>query len=308
MQSTYLILIAKKSVGHILVTGGAGFIGTNLCLNLPNKKEILVIDNLFNKDSANRSKILKENSIKIVDKDITEPLDISNIEIIYHLAAQASVADSFKFSEVDTKINVLGTLNVLELARKNDCPLVFTSSSAVYGNAKTPTDEGAPPKPISFYALSKTIAEKYCNFYSENYGLKITIFRLFNVYGPQGFRGAIPDFIRKLDQNPKKLSILGDGQQSKDFIHVSDVASALTRGVKPGTYNIGSGETTKIIDLARMVIKARGLKDVKIETGHENWPGDVNFTLADIKKLASTGWKPKIKLEEGIKDLVASLR
>ena len=292
-------------MGRVLVTGGAGFIGSNLSLALLRQgEEVIVLDNFFNPDSLARKGVVESAGARVINADVREAISIEGIDRIYHLAAQISVGGSFKNTLADAQINVLGVVNALELARKNDCPITFSSSSVVYGNASVPTPETAPFNPESFYAVSKVAGEHYCNLYSKTYGIPVTIFRLFNVYGPLGRKGVIPDFIRKLDENPEKLSILGDGGQSKDFIHVSDVVSAFMTVKNPDVYNLGSGERTSILDIADLVIRAKGLSNVTIETGHQNWLGDVRITQADNSKLLSTGWKPRVELFEGIKELV----
>ncbi len=292
----------------ILVTGGLGFIGSSLAKRLiDGGKEVVIIDNFFNKDSEKRKNLAENKGVRFMDKDVRENIEIGDIDLIYHLAAQISVGDSFKNSSLDADINIKGTINMLELARKNDCPFVFASSSTVYGNAKVPTGEDALLNPISPYGLSKRAAEEYCGLYALEYNIPITIFRIFNVYGPGGSKGVIPDLVHKLRANPKKLEILGDGKQTKDYIYIDDVVDAFLSH-KEGTFNLGSGKSISVIDLAKLIIESMKLEGVKIETGHQNWQGDVPVTLADISKLKKTGWSPKVRIDEGVKKMIGWLK
>jgi UDP-glucose 4-epimerase len=303
-SKTNFILKKKTKFSMILITGGLGFIGSSLVKKLLEKgQEITIIDNSFNKDSEKRKKIIENGNVRFLNKDVREKIELDHVDLIYHLAAQISVGNSFKDPALDADINVKGTLNMLELARKNNCPFVFASSSTVYGKADTPTTENSALNPISPYGISKLCAEKYCRLYALEYNVPITIFRIFNVYGPGGFKGVIPDFIRKLETNPKKLEILGDGKQTKDYIFIDDVVNAFVN-FKQGTFNLGSGTKISVLDLADLVIDSMGLKGVKIETGHKNWPGDVKVTQADINKLKKTGWEAKVKIGDGIKRTV----
>jgi UDP-glucose 4-epimerase len=288
----------------ILITGGLGFIGSSLATKLAEKgNKVTLIDNLFNKDSEKRLILAEKEGIEFIKGDIRELPDLGEIDLIYHLAAQISVGNSFKNPSLDADINIRGTVNLLELARKNNCPFVFASSSTVYGSAETPTPENHPLNPISPYGLSKMAAEYYTSLYSSQYSIPTTIFRIFNVYGPGGFKGVIPDFIGKLKSNSKKLEILGDGKQTKDYIYIDDVVDAFIK--KPeGLFNLGTGTQTSVLQLADTIIKTLELKNVKIETGHQNWPGDVPVTQADISKLKKTGWTPKVGIEEGIKKTI----
>lgn len=290
----------------VLVTGGAGFIGFNLINRLlKESQKIVVIDDLSAPKSAERLKLIK-NKIQFIKQDIREPIKVDNIDKIFHLAAQTSVGYSFQEPALDASINMIGTVRALEAARKNDCPLVFASSSTVYGDAKIPTPETAPLNPISFYGLSKLCGEQYCKLYLSQYNIQITIFRIFNVYGPWAVKGVIPDFNKKLNDDSRVLKMLGSGQE-KDFIYVDDVVDAFVAS-KPGIFNLGSGEKTSIVDLAQMIISARGLK-TKIESGYENWLGDVPITMADINKIKKDlGWRPKTSMKEGVRKTIEHLQ
>ena len=235
-----------------------------------------------------------------------------NCNVIFHLAAQSSVPFSMENPTEDCSINVLGTVNVLEAARKNGARVVFASSSAVYGNPNIkPTPETFPPNPIAFYGLTKLLGEKYCQFYKENFGLEVVMLRIFNVYGPN-CHGAIDDFLNKLRKNPDKLEVLGTGRQSRDFVYVADMVDflikAATSPMASGEiFNVGTGITTTVSELANTIIDLLGLKNVDIYfKGGQAWKGDMDITLADNSKAVNTlKWKPKVGLEQGLEKIIS---
>lgn len=297
---------------RIFVTGGAGFIGFHLCKKLSDfTSNLTIYDNLSSGKVENVKHIPK---VHFVKADILNPKKLHSQEktdVIYHLAAQVVVPYSMENPIEDFETNARGTLNVLEKARKDDARLVFASSAAVYGNTtKLPTPETYGFNPASCYGLSKVVGEQYCNMYSKQYGLDITILRFANVYGPR-CHGVIPDFLDKISRNPEKLEIIGTGLQSRDFVHVSDVVEALTLAAVSEeaigkTFNIGFGKTTKIIDIAKMILKILGLSDkTVITTTNVPWQGDITTIWFDINKAKKDlKWHPKISLEDNLKELI----
>ena len=266
----------------MFVTGGAGFIGYHLCNKLSNLTDDLTIyDNL----SSGTIENVKDNpKAKFVKGDI---LDVKKLcsqpkaDLIYHLAAQVVVPYSMENPLIDFEINAKGTLCVLEKARKDDAKLVFASSAAVYGNPSLfPTPESYGFHPFSCYGLSKVVGEEYCQMYREQYGLDIVITRFANVYGLR-CHGVIHDFLDKLAKNPNKLEIIGTGQQSRDLVHVSDVVELLAtvgslESANGQTYNVGLGKTTKIIDLAKLMLQILNLQDkTVVTTTGVSWQGDI---------------------------------
>jgi UDP-glucose 4-epimerase len=297
---------------RIFVTGGAGFIGFHLCRKLSDfTSNLTIYDNLSSGKVENVKHIQRVHFVKADILDIKKLHSQEKADVIYHLAAQVVVPYSMENPIEDFETNARGTLNILEKARKDDARVVFASSAAVYGNTTAlPTPESYGFNPASCYGLSKVVGEQYCNMYSKQYGLDITILRFANVYGPR-CHGVIEDFLDKISRNPKKLEIIGTGLQSRDFVHISDVVEALilsaTSEVTVGeTFNIGFGKTTKIIDLAKIILKILGLSDkTVITTTNVPWQGDINTIWFDISKVNKVlKWQPKISLENNLKELI----
>jgi UDP-glucose 4-epimerase len=232
-------------------------------------------------------------------------------DVIFHLAAQVVVPYSMENPLEDFETNARGTLNVLEKARKDDSRMVFASSAAVYGNTtELPTPEDYGFHPFSCYGLSKVVGEEYCGMYASQYGLGVTVLRFANVYGSR-CHGVINDFLDKLSKDPEKLEIIGTGFQTRDFVHVSDVVDALLLAATSekavgGTFNIGFGQTTKIIDIANMILKTLNLTEkTVITTTNVSWKGDIDRIWFNVSKAKrELGWIPKTTLKDHLKELV----
>ena len=297
---------------RILVTGGAGFIGSHLCKKLSDfTNGLTVYDSLSSGKVENVKHLQKVHFVRADILNLKKLNSLEKTDLIYHLAAQVVVPYSMENPIEDFETNARGTLNVLEKARKDDARLVFASSAAVYGNTtELPTPENYGFNPASCYGLSKVVGEQYCTMYSKQYGLDITILRFANVYGQRG-HGVIPDFLDKLRRNPEKLEIIGTGLQSRDFVHIADVVdalilSAVNEEAIGKTYNIGFGKTMKIIDLAKMILNVLGLSDkTVITTTNVPWQGDINTIWFDITKIKKDlNWHPKISLEDNLKEMI----
>jgi UDP-glucose 4-epimerase len=297
---------------NILVTGGAGFIGSHLCKKLSSLPSNLTIyDNLSSGKIENVKHLPKVHFVKADILDLKKLYAQEKADVIYHLAAQVVVPYSMENPIDDFETNARGTLNVLEKARKDDARVVFASSAAVYGNTQQlPTSETNGFSPDSCYGLSKVVGEQYCNMYSKQYGLDITIVRFANVYGSK-CHGVISDFLDKISRNPEQLEIIGTGMQSRDFVHVYDVVEALllcaTSDAAIGeTFNIGFGKTTTIIDLANIILKILGLTEkTNITTTNVPWQGDIKTIWFDITKIEKAlNWHPTITLEDTLKELI----
>ncbi len=297
---------------RIFVTGGAGFIGSHLCKKLSDSNSNLTIyDNLSNGKIENVKHLPRVHFVKGDILDIKKLRSQDKADLIFHLAAQVVVPYSMENPIEDFETNARGTLNVLEKARKDGARVVFASSAAVYGNpTQLPTPEDYGFNPFSCYGLSKVVGEEYCSIYSKQYGLDVTILRFANVYGSR-CHGVINDFLDKLDRNPEKLEIIGTGLQSRDFVHISDVVEALTLSAVSEaaigkTFNIGFGKTTKIIDLAKMILKILNLSDkTAITTTNVSWKGDINTIWFDISKAKrELNWAPTISLEDNLREML----
>jgi UDP-glucose 4-epimerase len=210
---------------------------------------------------------------------------------------------------------VVATHNLLEYLRKtNSNPsLVFTSTSTVYGEAtKLPTPEDyAPLMPISTYGASKLASEALISAYAHNYNFKALILRLANIIGSRSQHGVIYDFAQKLKKNPRELEILGDGTQTKSYLHITDCIEAIQLGLTKSSkqveiYNVGSEDQINVKDIAQIVIEEMKLKKVKLKLtggvdGGRGWKGDVKNMLLDVRKITAIGWKPKLSSEEAIR-------
>ncbi len=296
-----------------LVTGGAGFIGSNIV-----KKLIMRGDNVTVIDNLNTGK--EENLESVKDKIIFLKDDILNFELleketqgidgVFHQAALASVQDSFSKPDEYHDVNVNGTENILKLAKKNNFKVVYASSSSVYGNPeKIPINEEDAKNPINPYAETKLKKEELAKNYAEN-GVKVIGLRYFNVFGKgqsKEYAGVLKLFLERIrDGLPPKIN--GDGTQFRDFVYVEDVADAnimsMDSNVKHEFFNVGTNTSITILDLAKTIIKFSGL-EIKPIFGPA-LEGDVKRTVANIDLIKEkVGWKPTVFLEKWIEEIVS---
>jgi len=305
-------LLKKLQSGITLVTGGAGFIGSHIVDNLISTGlEVLVLDNLSNGQLSNLKDSKKGNYFKFIKKDLNdvESLEnvLKNIKSVFHLAANPEVRTGFNHPEIVFKENIQNTFHLLEQIRKSNVEtIVFASSSTVYGEPEQiPTPENYGPLiPISLYGASKLACEAMVSSYCYNYGLNGLIFRFANVVGSRSNHGVIVDFIKKLKKNNTKLEILGDGKQSKSYLHVDDVIKSfffcLSKKIKGiEIFNVGNTDVTNVMEIAKIVCSQMNLKEVDIipTGGIDNgrgWKGDVKRMHLDITKIQKNGWYPKL--------------
>ncbi|MUM65591.1 NAD-dependent epimerase/dehydratase family protein [Acidianus infernus] len=288
-----------------VVTGGAGYIGGHLVDHLiENGEDVISIDDYSSGSYVNE----KAQNIKL-DLRIAYPT-IPKEAIIYHLAANPDVKTSmeniYEHFERDVKV----TLNVMEMARKYDAKMViFFSSSTVYGEGKIPTTEFDEIKPISNYGLFKVLGEEILKFYTRNYGIRGISLRLANITGGRISHGVVIDFIKKLRKNKEVLEILGNGKQSKSYLYITDLLSAVDVIVKYfkglyDTFNIGNDDWVTVDEIARIVEEEMGLspKHVYVDAGEgRGWKGDVRFMLLDTSKIKSFGWLPKYSSAQAVR-------
>lgn len=299
-----------------VVTGGAGFIGSNLCEELARQGyHVVILDDLSTGKLENIQGLLQEGNVEFVQGSITDlPLLqrlFQGVEYVLHHAALARVPQSIDDPLTTNEVNITGTLKVLLAAKENKVrKVVFASSSSIYGDATTlPQREDMPPSPLSPYALTKLAGEYYCTIFHQIYGLSTVCLRYFNVYGPRqdphsGYALAIPAFIHRISQNIPPI-IFGDGEQSRDFTFVKDVVSANILAMEndaEGVYNIGSGNSITINQLADAVLNSlqKTLKPIY----EKPRPGDPRHTLADVSKAKSFGYEPKWTLSDGLAETI----
>jgi len=299
----------------ILITGGMGFIGLHLVDYLLKKgNKIIVLDN-FSNSNKNLIKKIQNKNLRIIEGDIRKIDDIvnsmENQEVVIHLAAKISVNESIENPNETFDVNVNGTKNVLKACKKNNIKkLIVASSAAVYGEntSQSKLKEISKTNPISPYGESKLLMENEINkFQIKNSNLKCIILRFFNIFGKgqsSEYAGVITKFIEKISTN-ESIEIFGDGLQERDFISVDDVIESIFNAMKNGTggtYNIGSGKTTTINDLAKVIISI-SKKNIKISHLPPK-KGDIKFSGADITLAKNEiKYSPKFNLKK-IKELL----
>lgn len=297
-------------MAKILVTGGAGFIGSTLVDRLINDgHELVVIDNLFSGRRDYVNKLAKFYRVDICSEKIRSIFKKEHFDIVYHLAAQIDVRLSVADPAFDNKINVLGGLNILENCRLNKVKKIIMASTggAIYGEAEEiPTTESCPTYPVSPYGINKLTLEKYLNYYYQVYGLNYTVLRFANVYGPRQFKGGEAGVIAIFIDNAVKgleSKQFGDGLQTRDFVFVDDVvnALALSLGIDcRSEINIGSGLETSLLDIRREINKALNGEMAVIEMPAKD--GEQRRScLSFARAKAVLNWEPGVNLEEGIK-------
>jgi UDP-glucose 4-epimerase len=301
----------------VLVTGGAGFIGSHLVDRLLSQGfETHVLDNLSNGKieyirNWERNRRFKFYNLDLIDSGSLDRLP--NYRIVYHLA-NPEVMVNITDLEVHLNQNIAIIFNLLEALRKWDTEVfIFTSSSTVYGDAtKIPTPEDySPLEPISPYGVSKLACEALISRAASSYGFEAIIYRLANIIGANSTHGVIYDFVNKLHRDPSQLEILGDGTQRKSYMLVSDCMEAMQFGLNNsnGTgeiYNVSSEDHIDVYTIAKIVIQEMGLSDVRVRTtggvdGGRGWKGDVKTMSLDISKLKSLGWKPRYDSLQAVK-------
>jgi UDP-glucose 4-epimerase len=304
---------------RILITGGAGFIGSYLCERYTKEGHtVLCLDNFLSGNLLNVRHLLIHRNFKLIVGDI---LDFNllerisrDVDAIFHLAAQIHVDRSYVEPRLTYEINVMGTQNILEVARIYDVKkVIHTSTSEVYGSAQyVPIDEKHPLDAPHPYGASKIAADRMCHAYVTTYGMNISIPRFFNIFGPRqrdiGYGGVISIFTRRV-LNDMPPIIYGDGKQTRDYTYVEDSVRAfdliLNHNSRIDPINIGTGKEVSIVDLANLIIGLCGKKG-KIKAVHvEPRIGEVKKLIADRTRAKEVlGWEPKYNLKNGLNNFI----
>ncbi len=301
---------------RFIVTGGAGFIGSNLVGGLVELGDVTIIDDLSSGNLDNLGHLLKRDDVSLERLNVTDlegmKPHFEDIDCVFHLAAVSNISSSVADPLRTNEVNIRGTLNVLLAARDSGVKkVVFASSASVYGDTEeVPTTENALPMPLSPYAVTKLAGEYYCDVFSDLYGLETTSLRPFNVYGPRQdphsqYAAVIPLFIRSLLEG-EVPTIDGDGEQTRDFVYVKDVVRAFIQAMDQrakGVYNIAGGKGISINELFHQVSSIIG---VDVEPLHgEPRPGDVRHSTADITRAKKyLEYEPEYDIRRGLEETI----
>lgn len=309
---------------RIVVTGGAGFIGSNLVDELlRNLHKVVVIDNFSTGCAENLKDAYRcgENLLSIVEADLLDYKKIlphfESTDLVIHLAANADVRNGPLHPRRDTEQNLLVTQNILEAMRNCGVPHVaFSSTGSVYGEANEfPTrEESKFPVQTSLYGASKLGAEALLTAYSHAFGIRCDIFRFVSILGPRYSHGHVIDFFESLRVNESVLRVLGDGNQRKSYLHVKDCVAAINRVITDNTmskiniFNLGTDEFCTVNQSIGWITNELGIKPKLEYTGGERgWVGDNPFIFLDTEKIRMTGWVPKFNIRDSILDTVSYL-
>ena len=304
---------------RVAITGGAGFIGSNIAEELSPRNELIIVDDLSTGRPENIAHLRRLPNVtfrqgSILDLALVRDA-LRGVDYVFHLAAMASVPQSIEDPLRAEQVNTLGTLHVLIAARDSGVKkVVFSSSCAVYGDTPSlPAREDMAPQPLSPYAVTKAAAEHYCSVFGHVYGLPAAALRYFNVYGPRQdprsqYAAVVPKFIsRALAGAP--LTIFGDGEQTRDFVYVKDVVAANIAAAESdasGVFNIGSGSPTSVLHLAGLIQKLTGVQTATVHQPPQ--AGEIRHSYGDISRAARFGYNPRHSIEEGIRETIAAIR
>lgn len=301
----------------VLVTGGAGFVGSNLVDGLlAAGANVRVLDNLSGGSEENLAHCVNDIDLHIADLKDASAVDkaVKGCQSIFHMGANASVPRSVENRENDFESNVVGTYNIADsLIRHNVERILYASTAAAYGTPQyTPVDEKHPLDPVSPYGATKLCSERLLFGYSQVFDFDLTVVRIFNTYGPRQRHYVAYDLMMKLAKDPTKLEVLGSGKQLRDYCYVDDMVAGLMfaaeRATNPGqVFNISGGRTVSIRELVSLIMDTLNLKDTVVTYGAPSWKGDIDVLSGDVSKITDAGWAPTISIEEGLRRLAVEL-
>ena len=290
---------------NILVTGVAGFLGYHLKKLLTDfGANVTGVDNYVSKhcEYGTRNAIISN-----LDDYAIEEILKKRFDVIFHLAGNALAAESVSNPMKDFELNLIITLRFLERLRKSgfEGKIIFASSAAVYGQPmKMPIAENVPVAPINPYGVSKLSSENYLSIYSELYGFRCSIARLFSLYGPRQAKQVVYDLIRKSVMHPEEIVVLGDGSEVRDFLYVNDAALALCylgqASNNEDVYNVCSGQGISIKSLSVLIVNQLGIPQTRLKYTNERRKGDPLYWIGDNTKLKKTGFTPNVDIKAGI--------
>jgi UDP-glucose 4-epimerase len=311
----------------ILVTGGAGFIGSNLSRKLSDNayfpvEEIVVIDNLSLGKKEFIQELIDNERFFFYEEDLLnfdkllKIFEKHNFDLVWHLSANSDIGYGSKFTDWDLKQGTLVTYNVLEcMKRTNVKKIIFASTSAIYGEATTlPTPENyGPLHPISFYGASKLACEALITAFCHNFEFQAWIYRFGNIVGKNGTHGAIFDFMKKLKKDSNELEVLGNGKQAKPYLYVEDCVNGMAYGFKNSSkqvnfFNLACEGATSVSKIAESVIKiVNPAAIIKYTGGERGWVGDVAQVRLDTKKMERIDWEATYSSDEAVKKAIEDL-
>lgn len=300
----------------ILVTGGAGFIGSHLCESLCElKHSVIAIDSLLLGKEENIAHLKGLDNFEFIKEDLLNFDELNNIfasgdfDMIYHLAANSDIQKGSNDPEVDYDLTLNTTFNVLKCMKQHQVnKLFFASTSAIYGETNELLHENyGPLQPVSNYGASKLASEAYISAFSAAYNIQVWIARFPNVVGERLTHGVIYDFVKKLKNNPNVLTVLGNGEQNKPYLYVKDLVEGIlyicnNTSEKYNVYNLGTDSRTRVKEIAQMVIEEMHLNSNIVYTGGDRgWIGDVPEFKYDLSKINGLGWKARFDSNESVR-------
>ncbi len=305
------------------ITGGAGFIGSTMAGRLLEKKEneITIFDNFCSGKMEYIEQYLKDKRVKLIKGDMLDlphlKEAVKNHDFIFHFAANPDIAKAMIETDLDLRLSVIATYNLVEAMRINGInKIAYSSGSGVYGDmglTETPENFG-PLLPSSMYGACKLGAEGIISAFCHMFDMQSWIYRFANVVGDNQTHGVGYDFINKLIDNPAKLTILGDGSQSKSYIHVSDILDAILLIIdktneRVNVFNVATDDYITVNEIADIVIKEMNVKNVKLEYtgGKRGWKGDVPVVRFNLDKIHELGWKSKFNSKEAITNSIRDM-